>query len=375
LDFYIYWLGGHAVTQDAHLYLDQLAAHWFTNTPFAAAMFTPLASIPLVIARVMWEVASVGAFAWACTTTLKLAGYRTPRIAVAAVVVAGLLLEPMWHSLFLGQINLFLLALILADVRRVSLGRSAGIGIGIAAAIKLTPAIFVILFLLTRRTKAALTAGVTFVICGLIAYFIAPDASRLYWLHTFYDTTRVGVPYISNQSPYGAAARILGGVTHLGGWYLLVPLTIGAFGLTVAAIWARNNDWLSAAAATGVTGLLVSPISWAHHWVWIMPALVLLVRDGRRAFALCGYLLFLLAPLWWTPHGDGREYGFHGLLTLVANCYLIAGLIFLVYLTSGLRGVRGTHVAARPTPATSADAFSPVVASSRSRGGTPVPRR
>jgi hypothetical protein len=335
LDFYIYTLGGRAVTRDTRLYLVQLAAHWFTYTPFAAMLFTPIAAIPIVIARVMWELASVVAFASACMTTLKLAGHRASRTAVAAVVVAGLLLEPMWHSLFLGQINLFLLALILIDVRRVSRGRPAGIGVGIAAAIKLTPAIFIILFLLTRRTRAAVTAAGTFVLCGLIAYLVAPGASRLYWLHVFYDTKRVGAPYISNQSPYGAVLRIFGGVDHVGAWYLLVPLTIGVAGLMVAAVLARHNDWLGAAAVTGATGLLVSPISWTHHWVWIMPALVVLARGGTgsRVAALCGYLLFIMAPMWWTPRSGGpREYGFHGWLTLIANCYLVAGLAFLAYM-------------------------------------------
>ena len=78
----------------------------------------------------------------------------------------------------------------------------------------------------------------------------------------------------------------------------------------------------------------MSPISWAHHWVWILPALVVLVRDGHRVVAGLGYLLFAVAPFWYTPHSGGpREYGFHWLVTLVANCYLIAGMTFLAYLT------------------------------------------
>ena len=102
-----------------------------------------------------------------------------------------------------------------------------------------------------------------------------------------------------------------------------------------AAILARRQDWLGATAVTGTTGLLVSPISWAHHWVWILPALVLLVRSGHRIAAAAGYLLFAVAPFWFTPHAAGlREYGFHWLLTLVANCFLIAGLAFLAYMAA-----------------------------------------
>jgi alpha-1,2-mannosyltransferase len=340
LDFRIYWLGGEAVTDGARLYQEQLADHWFTNTPFMAALFTPLAELPLLPARMVWQLSALAAFIWACALTLKLTGRR---ISLALVVAAGLLLEPVWHSFFLGQVNLFLLALVLADMHRIAHGRPAGIGIGIATAIKLTPAVFVVLLLLTRRTKDAVTAVATSAVCTLLAYAIAPDASRLYWLHTFYDTSRVGVPYISNQSPLGALTRILRGTAEVGDWYMAIPLTIGVAGLTVAAMWARRGDWLSATAVTGVTGLLVSPISWAHHWVWIVPALAVLLRNGTRKTALAGFILFALSPLWWTPHnGDPREYGL-GLLTPIANCYLLAGLFFLTHmavLTSGHDGRR-----------------------------------
>jgi alpha-1,2-mannosyltransferase len=223
----------------------------------------------------------------------------------------------------------------LTDVWRTSRGRPAGIGVGIAAAIKLTPGIFIVFFLLASRTKAALTAIAAFAGCGLIAYLVAPGASELYWRHLFYDTKRVGAPYISNQSPYGAAIRIADGITHVGAWYPVIPLVLGVIGLAAATVLVRRHDWLGATATTGATGLLVSPISWAHHWVWVLLALVVLRRGGSRSRAAAGlgYALFVLSPLWWTPHSGGpHEYGFHGLLTIVANCYLLAGLAFLAYM-------------------------------------------
>ncbi|MBT2208848.1 MULTISPECIES: glycosyltransferase 87 family protein [Actinomadura] len=348
LDFRIYMLGGHAIEGGSRLYLEQLSHHWYTNTPFMAALFIPLSAVPLTIARVAWQLASVAAFAWACASSMRLAGYRTTRRTVAIAVVAGMVLEPMWHSIFLGQVNMFLMALVMADIWRVSQRRPAGIGIGIAAAIKITPAIFVVLLLVTGRIKAAVTASVTFAVCSLAAFAIAPDASRLYWRHTFYDTSRVGVTYISNQSPFGAAARIMKGVDNVGGWYQAIPLTVAVLGLALAVSWARRNDWLAAAAVTGVTGLLVSPISWAHHWVWVAPALLVLLRDGSRVIAGCGYVLFVLSPLWWTPHGGAPlQYGFHGPLTMVANCYLVAGACFLAHMALRLRDEPG---AAAPEP-------------------------
>jgi hypothetical protein len=214
--------------------------------------------------------------------------------------------------------------------------------VGIAAAIKLTPAIFIVFFLLARRTRAAFVAAGTFAGCGLVGFLVAPHASTLYWEHLSHDTSRVGAPYISNQSPYAAAIRIAGGQAHIGWWWVMVSVAFGVIGLAVAAILARRGDWLGATAVTGATGLLVSPISWAHHWVWILPALVLLIRDGHRIAAAAGYLLFAVAPFWFTPHAAGpREYGFHWLTTLVANCFLIAGLAFLGYLAlAQLRGPR-----------------------------------
>jgi hypothetical protein len=338
LDFRIYMWGGHAVLSDARLYAAQAYGHWFTYSPFAAIVFVPIAAIPLTLARVLWDLVSLAALAYSCVIVLRLAGYRPTRLMGAGVTAAAIALDPVYQTLFLGQINLILLALILTDIWRVSRGRDTGrwvgLGVGVAAAIKLTPAIFIVFLLLARRTKAALIAAGTFAGCGLIGFLVAPSASARYWAHLFYDTKRVGAPYISNQSPYGTAIRLAEGAAHIGSWWLVVPLALGAVGLAAATVLARHDDWLAAAAVTGTAGLLVSPISWAHHWVWILLALILLVRDGKRIAAVVGYLVFAVAPFWFTPHsGHPDEYGFHWLVTLVANCYLISGLTFLGFMT------------------------------------------
>ena len=345
LDFRIYMWGGHAVLDDNRLYLAQAYGHWFTYSPFAAIVFVPVAALPLAVARVAWDLVSVAALAYSCTRILQIAGYRPTRIMVAGFVAAAMALDPVWQTLFLGQINLILLALVLTDVWFVSRGSSGlavGAGVGVAAAIKLTPAIFIVFFLLARRTRAAFVAAGVFAGCGLIGFLVAPHASRLYWEHLSHDTGRVGAPYIGNQSPYAAAVRIAGGQAHIGWWWAMVSLAFAVIGLAVAAMLARRGDWLGATAVTGATGLLVSPISWAHHWVWILPALVLLIRGGHRVAAGAGYLLFAVAPFWYTPHAAGpREYGFHWLTTLVANCFLIAGLAFLGWAAlAELRGLK-----------------------------------
>jgi hypothetical protein len=335
-DLNIYLWGGRAVAHGLRLYLVQADANWFTYPPFAATLFTPLAWMPGLLVRVAWELASVAALAWACVLTVRLAGYRPTRTVIVTMVAAALLLEPMYHTLYLGQVNLMLMALVLADVWRVSRGKPAGIGIGVAAAVKLVPGVFILLLLLTRRTRDAVIATVAFACCGLVGYVVDRSASRLYWTHLFFDTKRVSDAYISNQSLYAAAVRLFSGPGHVGAWFLLVLAVVGGAGLAVAAVLARCGDWLGAAAVTGTTGLLVSPISWTHHWVWILPALVVLMRGGMgsRVAAALAYVLFVLAPMWWTPHPGGPgEPGFHGLTTFAANCFLIAGLAFLAYMT------------------------------------------
>jgi hypothetical protein len=348
LDFSVYRWGGQEVTHGLRLYLTRfIEGHnleWFTYPPFSAILFVPVAAVPAVLGQVGWQLLSIVALASASVSTLKLAGYRPSRTVIAAVVVGSITLEPMYHTLYLGQINIILLALILFDVWRAARGRPAGIGVGLATAIKLTPLIFIALFLIGRRTKDAVIAAATFIACGLIGYLVAPKASGLYWHHLFFDTNRVGATYISNQSPYAIVLRVAGANAHIGHWYLVIPALLGIIGLAAAAVLARHNDWLGAATVTGTTGLLVSPISWTHHWVWILPALVILVQGGKRSriAAGCAYVLFVVAPMWFTPRRGGpEEYGFHWLVTLVANCYLIAGLAFLGYMAWRAYVIRG----------------------------------
>jgi hypothetical protein len=313
----------------------QVGNDWFTYTPFAAVIFAPVTHVPPAAAQVLWQLASLAALAWACVITFRLAGWPVTRTRIAAAVAVSLTLEPVYHTLYLGQINLILFALIMADVWLVARGRPGGLGVGLAAAVKLTPAIFVVLFLLTRRFRPALLATATFVTCGVVACLAAPGASKMYWLHLFYDTKRLGAAYVSNQSLYAAAVRLSGGTSHVRPWEYALPLVVGAFGLVVARSLARHGDWLGAAAVTGTTGLLVSPISWTHHWVWILPALVVLLRGGTRSriAAVCAYLLFVTAPMWFTPKWAGPAlFGFHGVITVIANCFMLAGLAFLGYM-------------------------------------------
>ncbi len=334
-DLRIYLWGGHAVWHGLRLYDVKYLNNWFTYPPFAAVVFAPLAELPAVVTGLIWELATVAALAVACVISLGLAGYQPQRLVVLAMVAAGFLLEPVYHTLYLGQVNVFLLTLVLIDVSRMSRGRWAGVGTGLATAVKLVPGIFIVLFLVTRRWRDAGISIATFLACSLIGYLIDPSGSKLYWTKLFYDTNRNSIPYISNQSPYATVTRLLGGVSHVGDWYYVVPVALGVLGLAISATLAKRGDWLGAATVTGVTGLLVSPISWTHHWVWVVPALVVLMRGGKgaRIAAACAYLLFVLAPMWFTPYSHlAGDFGFRGVVTLIANSFMVAGLAFIGYM-------------------------------------------
>jgi hypothetical protein len=336
LDLRIYAWGGHAVRHDATLYQVQAFGHWFTYPPFAAVAFVPVAALPSRAAQVLWVLASLAALGYLCRALLQMARFQDSWPAVATAMAAALALEPVRHTFALGQVNLLLMALVVWDVRRVAAGKHAGFGIGVATAMKLTPALFIVVLIASRRRRPAAIAVTTFLATIALGWLVAPSASSRYWLHLFFDTGRVGAPYIRNQSPYGAAARLLGGVGHIGAWWPLLAAMLAVVGVATASVFARREDWLAAIATTGITSLLVSPISWTHHWVWAMPALLVLVRSGRRreqAGAAVGYLLFVVGPMWFTPHHGGPgEYGFHGVVSLLANSYLVAALALLAYL-------------------------------------------
>jgi alpha-1,2-mannosyltransferase len=333
-DLRIYLWGGRAVWHGPALYHVLVAGNWYTYPPFSALAFTPLSTLPGWLVSLAWELASVAALAWLLRACLMLGGWPVSRALTAWATVAALCLEPVYHTLYLGQVNLFLTAAVVWDIRRLAAGKTAGWATGAAAAVKLLPGLFIFVYAAAGRWRDAARAAITFAACTAAGFVADPSASRLYWTKLWHDTTRVSAIYISNQSAYGAIAR-LAGTTKLGLWPMALAAALAAAGLAVAACQARDGNWLHAAATAGVTTLVASPISWTHHWTWAAPALlVLLIRPNaaRTAAAAAGWLLFAIAPMWFTPwHGDSAEYRWHGLTTVVANSFLLAGLAYLTW--------------------------------------------
>ncbi|TVS99368.1 DUF2029 domain-containing protein [Amycolatopsis bartoniae] len=317
LDLDVYRLGAQAFFEHGDPYGVLPPTHDgtrlpFTYPPFAALAFAPLLTVPLRVSLVALTVVSVLALGAVLALCL---GRFERRLTVAGPVVlaaqaVALFSEPLRATLGYGQVNVLLMLLVAVDV----LGplRQRGYLVGLAAAVKLTPLAFVLFFLVRRDFRAAGRAVATFAGCALVTWVIAPGASKEYWTKLVFQGERIGDPgYIGNQSLRGTLARL-----GLGqGWWMLAVVVVLA--LTVFAI-ARARHEVSALLVCATGALLVSPVSWTHHWVWMAPAILVLYVRRRWWAAVPLTIVFVVSPVW--------DFGFWPL----RESYVLAGLVLLL---------------------------------------------
>ncbi|MFM1731213.1 glycosyltransferase 87 family protein [Prescottella soli] len=249
----------------------------YTYTPFSTLMFLPFGLLPGEIDKYIWMGVNVVLLAAIVALCWRMLGYRLGGHAVAVstlLTCSFAFLEPVRTTLFYGQINLVLMALVLWDAYRDEHSRLKGIGVGIAAGIKLTPAYFVLYYLALRQWRAAAVATVTIAATIGVSWAVLPRDSWQYWTETFFDSTRIADEgHAANQSLRGALTRIIGEPTPTWLWLLLAAIII-AVSLWVVARLHRGGETLLAVTIAGFTASVVSPFSWSHHWVWFVPLLV-----------------------------------------------------------------------------------------------------
>jgi alpha-1,2-mannosyltransferase len=235
-----------------------------------------------------------------------------------------------------GQINALLMALVAFDCLTRAPRWPRGIGVGIAAALKLTPGVFLLFFLLRRDLRSAARAGLSFAACTGASFVLAPHDSLRYWTAIAYQPARIGaVAYASNQSVLGTLARL--GLRDPVRTWLWLALCLLVAALAVAGIRGalRANQVTSALLLNAAAGLLISPISWSHHWVWAAPALLTClatINPNRRRppmFAVLALLTFAIAPHWLLPSGGGRELHWAWWQQAVGDSYTLIGLAVL----------------------------------------------
>jgi alpha-1,2-mannosyltransferase len=379
----------------------------FTYTPFAALFFAFVSFVPWSLLPRLSQAVNLVALLAATWCTMGALGYRDLRVRAGGALLgaaAGLLTEPVFRTMYLGQINLILMALIIWDLSQPDSRKWKGIATGFAAGVKLVPLIFIPYLLLTRKFRQAAVALASFLGTVILGFVILPGDSKDWWLHgLFIQDGRTGfVGWGGNQSMRAIATRLAGSINEATVPWVVAVLVVTVLGLLCAAMLDRAGHTMLGLLTVALVGLLDSPISWDHHWVWVVPGMMVAVhyavrawRAGRRrgAFgcaALAVGMLLVFAP-WpgslWSVHTTGpgnfthgliwaaqntpvtkyvqfgdqpwfREYHWSGLQAFAGNAYILAGLVLLVILGFTAVMTQGSAPAAKAAPVGPAEQVS-----------------
>jgi alpha-1,2-mannosyltransferase len=361
----------------------------FTYTPFAAIAFALLSFMPpgtLLGFSIIVNMVALLVALWYTFGGLGYTGRRQVRLRLGLTLLAAGLtfwLQPDVRTIYLGQVNLVLMAGIIWDLcqpDRTGKGRSRwwkGFVTGIAAGIKLTPLIFIPYLLVVRRFReAAMTlAGFGFTI--VVGFIILPGDSTQWWLQGLIikDGTRTGfIGWAGNQSLRAIITRFAGSVAAGQDPWLAACVVAAIAGIGAAYLFDRAGHRMVAIEVTALTGLLISPISWDHHWVWVAPGVAIAGhyavkywnthKARARWLVALGAGLIIVFGAWpdalferaqnlgefsygwlWLPpntnpqqytlHGDQPsfvEYHWHGIWLLTGNAYILAGVAVMIIL-------------------------------------------
>jgi alpha-1,2-mannosyltransferase len=336
-DLFVYRYGGGAVLHGLPLYesRDPVTGLHFTYPPFAAVFMVPLELLPTSLATGLWTGASLAAIAGVIWVVSRELGRPASEWQLGLITLGALALEPVWQNLVFGQINLFLTLALLVDLLTPP-RRWSGVLVGIAAGLKLTPLVFVVLLVLVGRRAAAGRASVVFLTTVAVGFVLMPGAAVRFWADGLLDAGRVGPPQLAhNQSVFGALTRLLDGPPPTWAWLAIAgPLSVAI--LVVGAGWWRRGDRILGICLASLAMLLGSPISWSHHWVWALPVALVLWHRNRWAGAVWT-AIFVARPIVWPPYGQHREFGWSPLQHVVGNAYLVTALVLCVWATVALR--------------------------------------
>lgn len=414
-DVYVYWYALNNWFSGNSLYdwyaLPDYKMYPFTYPPFGAWALSPLTwfdyetAARLMIMAIALQTAVIVALVgrslgWSWGSAFAIAPW--------AAILVQQCLEPFNQSVGFAQVNTAMMALVMIDVAAPDSWKGRGVASGLAAAIKLTPAIAVLIFLLRRQWRSAITMVTTSLAVTLLSWVISPGESARFFFDAMWDPQRAGdAYYTSNQNLKGFVARALPENAWSITWAIAVALAL------VAAVWlclriqaaatsvvtphiisddAAPGPLNAAAPATGATssaapatgaavsavsaadavelaasdavaapsavattpaapvlpenlatlltaavimtlGLLVSPITWSHHWVWGLATVVVLIVVALRlkSLALMGTalvqgVLLIMAPHWWFPYGQVNELHWNVAEQLVGSSYTLAAI-------------------------------------------------
>ena len=250
----------------------------FTYPPFAALLFRPLADLAVATVQVLWTAATIATVAFVAFLAANYlsATASTPNLLprnAGWLALALMLSAPFSSNIRFGQVSIFLTAAVLIDLLALRRTRWSGVLIGVAAAIKLTPLIFIPMLFLAANRQAALRATATFAACTTAAAIASPTETWRFWTEEIFHVSRLGhITSPGNQSLNGMLLRLDLPPDPRTAITITVGGAIAAAAIYRASQAAKNNDWLTAATITGAASVVLSPVSWTHHQTWLVLA-------------------------------------------------------------------------------------------------------
>lgn len=338
MDLLVYRLGGTAVLDGQPLYevVSPIGGYAFTYPPIAAILLTPVAIFSWESTKLLWYALMALALAllWRFSASRSVAVVITSALLPLVIVASGIL-EPVWQNFHMGQIGLVLALLVVIDLAGPVPARWRGLLTGVTAAVKLTPLIFLVWLVWTRQWRAVGNLLAAFVGCGVVGAVLLPDASRTYWTELVHDSGRIGaVEFGNNQSVMGVLARLgmdSGSLVTTVVWLSLAAV-LALLGLTAGVAAQRQGELVLAVGIIGLLGCLLSPVSWTHHWVWVVPVGVGLASRWGGQVALVWWLPFVAALHLRVPRGGEIELEWTPMDHLLGNSYVWAAVLLMAWI-------------------------------------------
>lgn len=355
VDLHVYVSGAasldHPGTLYGYVYADQTPDFPlpFTYPPFAAVVFYPLHLVPFGLIALLWQVVTMAALYGAVRISQRLMGgtAETGHFAAMLWTAIAIWIEPLRSTFDYGQINVLLM---LAALWAVYTPRwwLSGLLVGVASGVKLTPAITAVYLVGVRRLHAAAFSVVVFLATVGVSLLVVGDEARYYFTDLLGDAGRVGPIATSfNQSWRGATSRILG---HDAGFGPLVLAAIASTAVLAILAWRAldRSDRLGKLLVVELFGLLLSPISWTHHWVWLVPLMIWLIdgpareRPGARILGWGWLVLTIVGVPWLLSFAQPSiwQIGRPWYLAWAGLVYVVATLATLGWIAASERYVR-----------------------------------
>lgn len=342
LDFSVYWHGGKILNDAGWATSDLYGPNveWaggpglpFTYPPFAALVFSLLARLPEPVALQLFNTAGVAVAAWLSLLAVRYWNakadwrrtFETPRSRwiAAAVLLAMLTLGPWRETLAFGQVNILLMGLMAADLlsRNHRWNRSmpgSGFLVGVAAGIKLTPLVFGLYYLMRKDWRGLANMGAGFGATVLLGWLLRPAETLQFWLEILPDTSRIGgAGYVDNLSIKGALLHFGVPASAVTVPWMLLSLLVVALAAAVIKLASDQGARVVAMSATALAMLLISPVSWSHHWVWVaavLPAFAWTLRETPERYrrlraGMTSVLLLSVLVFFFSPKSIGMAFG------------------------------------------------------------------